>query len=792
MSSRNRGWLWILAGLWMLPAGAQDPSTAASPDDRQPTALAPGHSAHGQAFNEGPRQPARLMPGMPRIEFPVTTTNHLAQQFFTQGVAQWHGFWFLESERSFRQAAVEDPNCAMAYWGMAMANFPRTNRAPEFIAAAVRLKEGTRRSEQLRIEALAAFFKDPKGDEKERRRAYVRALENLVFEFPEDMEAKAFLAFHIWDNGHQGLPISSAQPVESLLKEIFAAQPMHPAHHYRVHLWDGEPDATAVRALPSATLCGPSGPGIAHLWHMPGHTYNKLKRYEDMAWQQEASVRVDNAHLMRDGVMPDQIHNYAHNSEWLVQTLNYIGRVRDALALARNMIEMPRHPKFNTLDLQTNGVPYEHSGGTAADGRQRLIETLLRYELWEEALRLADTPYLPPTDLAEEQARRARLLAVASFALGRTEEGRSQRAVLEQTARQLRRERAARVDDAEAKAREEKKSPEDTQKAMTEALRSFQEPLQRLEDFLNELSVLEAMTGPFPSDLTNQLESLKTVSKERLSLLWLQAGDGARAEKLAREAVEEGTNQVQLLANETDILWRLGKTNEAHAAFARLRERSAFLDADLPVFRRLQPAAASLGLSADWRVPREIRPDVGERPDLDSLGPFLWTPSPAPGFSLPTAEGHTISLQDYRGRPVLLIFYLGHGCLHCLEQLNALAPAAKDFESAGIQLLAVSADSQEALGRTVEKAREAGGFPFPLVSDGRRDTFRAYRAYDGFEDVPLHGVFLVDGAGRVRWQDISHEPFTDVGFLLAEARRQLRWPGDAAATPSRLRAVRAE
>jgi alkyl hydroperoxide reductase subunit AhpC len=96
-------------------------------------------------------------------------------------------------------------------------------------------------------------------------------------------------------------------------------------------------------------------------------------------------------------------------------------------------------------------------------------------------------------------------------------------------------------------------------------------------------------------------------------------------------------------------------------------------------------------------------------------------------------------------------------------------------------LLAVSADSQATLGKTVEKAKVNGGIPFPLVADGSRETFRAYRAYDGFEQVPLHGVFLVDGAGLVRWQDISHEPFTDVRFLLTEAKRQLLWQGQSVA-----------
>ena len=158
-------------------------------------------------------------------------------------------------------------------------------------------------------------------------------------------------------------------------------------------------------------------------------------------------------------------------------------------------------------------------------------------------------------------------------------------------------------------------------------------------------------------------------------------------------------------------------------------------------------------------------------------------------FSLPTADGKRISLQDYRGRPVLLVFYLGHGCLHCLDQLNAISPAVADFKSAGIEVLAISADSAEALEKTQAKSRATGGFSFPLVADASREVFKAYRAYDGFENTPLHGVFLLDGAGLVRWQDISFEPFTDVKFVLAEARRQLQQVGDKARLPKTLTAA---
>ena len=118
---------------------------------------------------------------------------------------------------------------------------------------------------------------------------------------------------------------------------------MHPAHHFRIHLWDYK---KAAQALDSAAICGQTGPGIAHLWHMSGHIYSKVKRYHDACYQQEASARTDHAYMMRDRVMPDQIHNFAHNNEWLCRSLQR-GRVGESVDLARNMLSLPR--TLNTI-----------------------------------------------------------------------------------------------------------------------------------------------------------------------------------------------------------------------------------------------------------------------------------------------------------------------------------------------------------------------------------------------------------------------------------------------------------
>ena len=152
---------------------------------------------HGEAFNDGPRHAAHIMPGMGKSHFPATTKKPEAQAFIDQGVAQLHSFYYFESERSFRQAAKIDPDCAMAYWGMAMSNVNNPKRAKEFLKEARKRAASASRREQLYIEALEAFYKDGDTD-KNRQQNLLKGLESIVQDFPDDIDARAWLAMVAW------------------------------------------------------------------------------------------------------------------------------------------------------------------------------------------------------------------------------------------------------------------------------------------------------------------------------------------------------------------------------------------------------------------------------------------------------------------------------------------------------------------------------------------------------------------------------------------------------------------
>ena len=789
------------AGLFVLAL-----ALVAHADHDQPA----GHSVHGDAFNEGPRQQAHLMPGMGAVHFPITSKNPLAQKFFDQGCGQLHGFFYFEAERSFRQVAALDPFCASAYWGMALANPGNPKRAKEFIKSAEKFLAGASPREQRWITALAAFYRDEqkgeKKDEKERRKEYQKALQQIVKDYPDDLEAKAMLAVRLWQDSADGVPYGDKKNVDALLDPILKANPLHPANHYRIHLWDEGQKAT--NALVSAANDGFSAPGIAHMWHMSGHTYSALKRYSDAAWQQEASARVDHAYMMGNHVLPDQIHNFAHNNEWLIRDLNHIGAARRAIDLAKNMIELPRHPKFNSL-----------TKGSSNYGYQRLLETLVRYELWDELLTLGGTVYLQPTENNDHEARRFHALGLASLNTGDITAGKNQIAALEAIALKVTPKPSTNVPAAK---------PADASKAgLASSLtsNSSNAPLSKpsapaappvvtkkgapstsysgggvlatgntnaIAAAVAELRVLVALKEGQFAAAKEQVAKLTGVPKERLARLHFAAGDKVKAEQLAQEAMKSGEKQAQPLANYVDLAYQNGHYQEAFDAFFKLREIGAEVDLDAPVFRRLAPVAKDLKLAADWRPPLTRSWDFGKRPSLASLGPVRWQPVSAPDFALPDGDGKKTTLRQFKGKPVIVIFYLGAGCAHCIEQLIAFAPLAEDFKQAGISLVAVSTDTVEGLKFTVEKAKYNGGFPIPLLSDAGLKAFKAYRAHDDFENQPLHGTFLIDGEGLIRWQDISFQPFMETKFLLTEAQRLLNLPKSNGAPPMKLAGQRHE
>jgi peroxiredoxin len=728
---RDLCWGWALTCVLASAAGVRgdEPTKpTASATEANPAVPAAGHSIHGEAFNDGPRQKAYLMEGQGQVDFPVTTKDPRAQAFINQGVAQLHSFFYLESERSFRQAAQIDPDCAMAYWGMAMANVNNAKRAQGFLKDARKRDKSVTPRETLYLDALSAFYKDG-ADTKARRQGWLKGLETLVQDFPNDMNARAWLAMVTWQNGSSD-GIGSRQAVDMVIESVERVEPMHPGlHHYRIHLWDGIKEA---RAEKSAARYAATAPGIAHAWHMPGHTYTGLKRYADAAYQQEGSARVDHAYMARDRVMPFEIHNYAHNNQWLATSLSHIGRARDAVAVARNLVDQPRDPDKNG----------NKDGGSAQrSGRMRWSEVLVRYELWDDLIAATDSGALDWSDLPLEKKERAYTLGLAYAAQGDKAKLAEQVAVLK-----------AMIDQA-AKS---KGSPPAGAEAVYAELEGYQK-------------LAEGEVGP----AFERFAKASGMRPEALSRAHLTARNYGFAESTAKEAVDKNPNQVPLLAAYVEVLAAVGKTKLAQEAYRKLEPLARAADSDTPVFRRLAPIVAAWKQGGDWAAPTpEPSTDdaMAGRIDLTTLGPLTWTPFAVEPFAKADTEGKTWKLGDRRGKNVLVLFFLGGKCAHCMQQLQAFSKEVDALHKLDTDVVAISTEDAET-SRALKANPDGIKFTMPILPDPQQDLFHKYRSYDDFEAQPLHGTFLIGPSGEVRFQRISADPFLDVDFIKAEVTR---------------------
>ena len=742
-------WAGVLTFLSMLAAATRGdeptrPTTSAS--EANPAVPAAGHSLHGEAFDDGPRRHAELMPGMGKVHFAVSTSKPEAQEFIDQGVAQLHSFFYFEAERSFRQAAVIDPDCAMAYWGMAMANFNNARRARGFLKEASKRDSKLTPREKLYLAALEGLFKEGASD-KEHKQAFEDGLEPIVQEFPGDIDARAWLAMATWQNGASG----SRQAIDTVIDSVLQVEPMHPGgHHYRIHLWDSNKQS---RALRSAALYARTAPGIAHAWHMPGHTYTGLKRYADAAYQQEGSARVDHAYMMRDRVMPFEIHNYSHNNQWLVTSYSHIGRVHDAITVARNLVEQPRDPNRNGKN---------DGGSPQRNGRLRWAEILTRYELWDDLIAANQSAALDWSDIPIERREKAYTLGLAYAAKGDQAMLAQQIAALKPLVAEESKSRPA-AGGAAAPA----PAPAPAKKAESARSSPAASALAELEGY--HLLAKGEVVAAF-----ERFAKATAMRSESLARAHLTARNFGFAEGTARSAVDKQPSQVPPLAALVEILHAVGKDDEARKAFHTLEPLARQADWDVPVFQRLAPIVAAWRTSARGPEPRRAESSTDdatvERIDLTTLGPLAWSPRPAEPLAAPDSDGKDWALADHQGRNVVVLFFLGGRCAHCMQQLELFGKAVKDLGTLQTDVVAIGTDDRDAT-RKLKQNPDKIGFPMPILPDPKLDIFKRYNAYDDFERQPLHAIYLIDTKGEVRYRRISAEPFLDVDFVKTEIAR---------------------
>ncbi len=333
---------------------------------------------------------APRLTGLGDNHFEVSTQRPEAQEFFDQGLRLAYAFNHAEALRAFEESARLDPDCAMAWWGQALALGPNINSAmkPESeehartaIQRAGLRGEACSDKERALIGALSLRFSPDSGNSREARdAAYFRAMSELARRFPEDpdigtLAVAAFMETRPWNYwDEEGAPQAGTLDAVAALEAILARHPAHAgALHYYIHLVEAsdDPDRAERHADRLLTLM----PAAGHMVHMPSHIYLRVGRYADASDVNVAAILADEDYLDQcraQGLYPGGY--YPHNIHFLWYSATMQGRSAVALENARKVADkvLAGCCSFSPLSVEDQrAVPYY---------------ALIRFGRWEEML----------------------------------------------------------------------------------------------------------------------------------------------------------------------------------------------------------------------------------------------------------------------------------------------------------------------------------------------------------------------------------------------------------------------
>ena len=269
-----------------------------------------------------------------------TSCNETAQRRFDRAMRYQHSFWYRQAKEIFEDAAKADPECGIAYWGVALTllnnphNPPPAPNLPLGLAAIQKAQAVGARTERERdyIDALARMYVDyDKVDHRTRVAAYLKAMEMLAGRYPDDDEAQ--IAYAITLNvaaSPSDKTYSNQLKGAAILEPIFKRQPRHPGvAHYLIHLYDYPP--IAEKGLDAAMHYSKIAPAAPHAQHMPSHIFTRVGYWKESIASNIASVKAAKA----DKEGNDQLHGM----DYLVYAYLQLGQDNAARAVIDEMLQ---------------------------------------------------------------------------------------------------------------------------------------------------------------------------------------------------------------------------------------------------------------------------------------------------------------------------------------------------------------------------------------------------------------------------------------------------------------------
>jgi tetratricopeptide (TPR) repeat protein len=370
-----------------------------------------------------------LFEGMGEHSFEITTSSPEAQRYFDQGLMFTYGFNHFEAVRSFEEAVRRDDECAMCYWGVALAHGPHINApmmpdafepAYEALQRAIELAPEATEREQAYIAALShRYALDPPEDREPLDRAYADAMRDLAESHPDDLDAATLFAeslmnlvpWNYWTEDGEARP-ETAELVAAL-EDVLERDPYHPgATHYYIHAIENSPEPQ--RAEGAADRLSELNIQIGHMIHMPAHIYARIGRWHDASVANEHAIEADESYLAAyevQGMVPLLYH--PHNVHFLSWTAGVEGRSERAYDAAKDLV---------------GATPGEMAGDLLFLNSFLAAPTLtlVRFQRWDEVMDLSP----PEHDTVFQTAVRHYPLGLALAAEGSLDEARDHSARL--------------------------------------------------------------------------------------------------------------------------------------------------------------------------------------------------------------------------------------------------------------------------------------------------------------------------------------------------------------------------
>jgi tetratricopeptide (TPR) repeat protein len=255
-----------------------------------------------------------------RVVFQTSCTPQ-AQAQFERALAMLHSFFFPETIKAFSAVAETDPNCAIAYWGIAVSQRPNPLVGPFDAATLKRGLEAVQKGKAIGaktererdwLAAIEEFYRDyDKVDQDTRAKNYEKAMEALAKKYPDDVEAKIFYALALNETFDHKTMDNLVKAIE-ILEPIDKQYPNHPGvTHYLIHSYDFP--ALADRGVAAANKYARIAPAAPHAQHMPSHIYSMVGMWEASIASNLASIAVAKEYAEKsklDGVLAGVPHAY--------------------------------------------------------------------------------------------------------------------------------------------------------------------------------------------------------------------------------------------------------------------------------------------------------------------------------------------------------------------------------------------------------------------------------------------------------------------------------------------------